>query len=256
VWREDTNLPCCLTKIVEPECTEITSEVCVDHVETICALATTMECTQTSCPVEVTMPVQETNEFVPWDCQDIWVTATYTATRAIEVEETRKICDDKWCTGDDGEMFKCGEVDCKESTYTVPKSQEYEKEESVKASNCTQLPPIKYLTCQNMTTTQEQLCTTCEPRVISECKSQTRPECIESTSKTCKPQTQTECNFKALEPYQEFQPKRRCLGHGEKMAKQVKDASDIADLVDLRGEGSDSIVVDDDYIEEHYQENN
>jgi hypothetical protein len=199
------------------------------------------------------MPVQETNKYVPWDCQDIWVNATYTKKKAVTVEKTQRRCDTKWCTGDDGEMFACGEENCVESTYPDVELQEYEEEESVKASNCTQLPPIEYLICQNMTTTQEQLCTTCEPRVISECKSQTRTECIENTSKTCIPQAQTECNFKALGPYQEFQSKRRCSGHGEKMvstsekmpSEKMVSTSDF----NLR---SGSGEVDDHVIEELY----
>jgi hypothetical protein len=212
VFWEETQQSCCLSKIVKPKCIVNKTQVCVDLEETFCDVEVSTECTMTPCSVEVTMPVQEEEDFTPNKCKLVNATRNQTETRYTAVNKIRQECDSIWRLDANGEDVWAGNENCVDVPYV-----DYEKETiqvlaRVMESECMPQPPITFLTCRNMTVTQEQLCSSCQPRAVPKCQVRRRTECRTVESQECEPQVNTECNFRGYEPHQKFVHKERCLG--------------------------------------------
>jgi len=213
-WEESEE-SCCITRIVEPECTLTSQKVCTNLAETKCEAETWQECTMTDCPVQVTLPEHIPNSFTPWQCNDVWVNVTHHKRRPVEFLNHKEVCDEIWLMNDDGEKYSGGKENCKNQTWTDFKYEYYEKLVEEKQSECVELPPITYYSCANTARTSVQKCTVCEARILPKCETSIREYCTDVQVKTCKPQSVTDCDWKWQIPSQKFNLKKRCFNHNQ-----------------------------------------
>lgn len=236
VWQEGSS-PCCKLRSIEPVCETVPKEVCVEFEETTCEIEVVEECTLTACDVEVTMPGQEEKEYEPNACKEEMVEKTQTKKRPVEVEKVRQECDTIWVTDEQGEMVWGGDENCIDVKHIEFEFEDYEITVRVRESMCYKLPPIKYLTCTNMTITQPHLCSSCEPKAVAKCEVKARTACQEVVNKSCKPQTNTECSMRSWEPDQTLTHKQRCTGNNS-----ADKGDDGEAVVDAKTGAEDEVV--------------
>ena len=231
VWEQST-ATCCITKIVEPLCTTNTTNICVNIEETVCQIQTWSECTMKLCPVQVVKPVQIPESFQPFTCQDSVVNITHIKEIYVPMEKTEVLCDSIWITNDDGESVWGGYENCQNVTNMDWERKEINVTVVTRASECTPLPPIEYLTCRNETETSEQMCSSCVARAAPRCQLATRRECADVEIKECKPQTVEDCAWRDTVPAQEYKHKKRCLsGRENNEVEQSHTDSSAGDVI-------------------------
>jgi len=229
IW-EDSKESCCITRIVEPDCTYSNERVCANLTETKCQIETWQECTMKDCPVQVTTPNHVTLPFTPWHCNDVWVNVTHHKKRPVEFINHKEECDEIWLMDDNGEKYSGGFENCHNVTWTDYRFEWYEVPVLTKQSECVKYPPIEYDTCKNTTTTSVQKCTDCVARALPKCETSVREDCRNVRVKTCKPQTVTDCDWKWKVPIQEFTHKKRCFGHNGETGEE-----EVGPRIQLRG---------------------
>jgi len=205
------NYTCCTSK-VKTECVETMEKKWMVVEEMKCEVVGWSECKMEDCPVTVADPKPVYTEFTGSKCDFVPYIIHYNKTLPVCHNETKRICTTLWERDANGDPVWNGKEDCKNVTWLVCHPMEKPHNITTIISVCEPLPPVKYKTCENSTSSEIHMCTKCEAKAASDCHVVKTNKTVEVMVKSCKPVATDICKpCEYLVPSQEYVHQERCL---------------------------------------------
>jgi len=205
------NYTCCTSK-VKTECVETMEKKWMVVEEMKCEVVGWSECKMEDCPVTVADPKPVYTEFTGSKCDFVPYIIHYNKTLPVCHNETKRICTTLWERDANGDPVWNGKEDCKNVTWLVCHPMEKPHNITTIISVCEPLPPVKYKTCENSTSSEIHMCTKCEAKAASDCHVVKTNKTVEVMVKSCKPVATDICKpCEYLVPSQEYVHQKRCI---------------------------------------------